>query len=179
MLSKIALAMVILTVSGCSQSNSSVGEVTDMTKKNNVKVSPAVVTPVKSDEETRAKLAQKTLFEGKLIVEHDTGSAMNVTLQYTNTQSYGVPLMFNSGMTADLWLFDSAGKKVWAWSNEMMFTQALRETVMPAGKTQNVKFRIAEGIAMKIGKGFYLQAIFSGRATESQTPAMTPVIYKF
>ena len=179
MLSRTALAMVILAVTGCSQSNSSVGEVTDMTKKNNVKASPIIVTPVKSDDETRAKLAQKGLFEGKLMVEHNTGSAMNVTLQYTNSQSYGVPLMFNSGMTADLWLFDATGKKVWAWSNEMMFTQALRETVMPAGKIQNVKFRIADGIAATIGKGFYLQAIFSGRATESQTPAMVPVIYKF
>ncbi len=179
MLSKTALAMVILAATGCSQSNSSAGEVSDMTKKSNVKASPTVVSPVKKDDETRAKLAQKGLFEGKLIVEHNNGSAMNVTLQYTNTQSYGVPLMFNSGMTADLWLFDSAGKKVWAWSNEMMFTQALRETVMPAGKTQNVKFRIADGIAAKIGKGFYLQAIFSGRATESQTPAMVPVIHKF
>ncbi|MCL1095214.1 BsuPI-related putative proteinase inhibitor [Shewanella kaireitica] len=179
MLSKTALAMVILAVTGCSQSNSNVGEVTDMTKNNNVKASPAVVTPVKSDAETRAKLAQKGLFEGKLIVEDNFGSAMNVTLQYRNTQSYGVPLMFNSGMTADLWLFDSAGRKVWAWSNEMMFTQALRETVMPAGKTQNVKFRIGADVAKEIGKGFYFKAIFSGRATESQTPAMAPVIYKF
>ncbi len=179
MLSKTALAMVILAATGCSQSSSSVGEVTDMTKKSNADVSPIVVTPIKSDDETRAKLAQKGLLKGKLIVEHQTGAAMNVTLQYTNTQSYGVPLMFNSGMTADLRLFDSTGKKVWAWSNEMMFTQALRETVMPAGKTQNVKFRIADSIAATIGKGFYLQAIFSGRATESQTPAMAPVIYKF
>ena len=179
MLGKTALAMVILAATGCSQSNSSVGEVTDMSEKSNAEVAPLVVTPIKSDAETRAKLAQKGLFEGKLIVQHNTGSAMNVTLQYTNSQSYGVPLMFNSGMTADLWLFDSTGKKVWAWSNEMMFTQALRETVMPAGKIQNVKFRIADGIAATIGKGFYLQAIFSGRATESQTPAMAPVIYKF
>ncbi len=117
----------------------------------------------------------QALLEAKLLV---TDKA-NVTLQYTNNQSYGVPLMFMSGMTADLWLFDSQGRKIWAWSNEMMFTQAIRETVMPAGKTQNVKFKIPAEVAAKIGKGYRLEAMFVGKATESQKPAMNKVTYSY
>ncbi|MCK8045215.1 BsuPI-related putative proteinase inhibitor [Shewanella sp. 1CM18E] len=118
---------------------------------------------------------EHALLEAKLLV---TDKA-NVTLQYTNNQSYGVPLMFMSGMTADLWLLDAQGSKIWAWSNEMMFTQAIRETVMPAGKTQNVKFKIPADVAAKIGKGYRLEAVFAGKATESQKPAMSKVTYSY
>jgi hypothetical protein len=182
MLHKAGLGLVVLSALGCSQgatSHSSV-EVAEMTKaSSNAKVSPAIITPIDKSDDMKAKLIAKSLFDGKLIVDRVAGSAMKVTLQYTNNQSHGVPLMFRSGMTADLWLFNSTGKKVWAWSNEMMFTQALRETVMAAGKTQNVKFSITADMASAIEKGYYLQAIFSGRATESTTPAMAPVLYKF
>jgi hypothetical protein len=181
MLHKAGLGLVVLSALGCSQgaTSSSSVEVADMKADPSAKVSTAIVTPSDNSDGIKAKLIQKGLFEGKLIVDSVPGAAMKVTLQYTNTQTYGVPLLFNSGMTADLWLFNSAGKKVWAWSNEMMFTQALRETVMPAGKTQNVKFSIAADVASSIEKGYYLQAIFSGRATESQTPALAPILYKF
>ncbi|GIU26635.1 proteinase inhibitor [Shewanella schlegeliana] len=115
------------------------------------------------------------LLDAKLVVT----SNADITLEYSNNQRYGIPLMFPSGMTADLWLLDPQGKRVWAWSNEMMFTQAIREGVMPAGKTQYVKFKIPADIAAKIGKGYSLKAIFAGRATESQRPAMNPVIYHY
>ncbi|MGS0826660.1 BsuPI-related putative proteinase inhibitor [Shewanella sp. 0m-8] len=124
---------------------------------------------------TKEKSMSKGLLDAKLLVNDKA----NVTLQYTNNQRYGVPLMFISGMTADLWLLDPSGHRVWAWSNEMMFTQALRETVMPAGKTQNVKFTIPASVAAKITKGYSLKALFAGKATESQTPAMLPVTYQY
>ncbi|MCL1048143.1 BsuPI-related putative proteinase inhibitor [Shewanella abyssi] len=181
MLYKAGLGLVVLSALGCSQGiDTSAVENADMTKSNNssAKVTPVIVTPAdKSD--VKAKLSQQGLFDAKLIVEQTAAQPMKVTLQYTNNQSHGVPLMFNSGMTADLWLMDATGNKVWAWSNEMMFTQAIRETVMPAGKTQNVKFSIAADVASSVGKGYYLKAIFAGRATESKTPAMATVLYKF
>ncbi|GIU14264.1 BsuPI-related putative proteinase inhibitor [Shewanella sp. MBTL60-007] len=121
------------------------------------------------------KAMGEELLDAKLVVNNNT----DITLEYTNNQRYGIPLMFSSGMTADLWLLDPQGQRVWAWSNEMMFTQAIREGVMPAGKTQYVKFKIPADIAAKIGKGYSLKAIFAGRATESQRPAMHPVIYHF
>ncbi|WP_028767188.1 BsuPI-related putative proteinase inhibitor [Shewanella fidelis] len=124
---------------------------------------------------TKDSAMQPALFDAELLVSDKA----NVTLQYTNVQSYGVPLMFRSGMTADLWLFDPQANKVWAWSNEMMFTQAIRETVMPAGKTQKVRFKIPIDVAAKIGKGYRLEAIFAGNATESQRPAMSKVIYTY
>ena len=178
MLHRLGLGLLIVSALGCSQGNGKAGEVNAMPVNDNAKVEP-VATLVAKNEQLQDKLAKKGLFEGELLLEPSTAKAMDVTLRYTNTQSYGVPIMFNSGMTADLWLINANGTKVWAWSNEMMFTQAIRETVMPAGKTQQVKFRIAADVAATIGKGFYLKAIFSGRATESTTPALEPVIYKF
>lgn len=181
MLHKVGLGLVVLSALGCSQSvtsHSSVA-VAEMTKAESATVSSAIITPINKSNNMKAKLNAKGLFDGKLIVNRVSGSAMKVTLHYTNNQSHGVPLIFRSGMTADLWLFNSAGKKVWAWSNEMMFTQALRETVMAAGNTQNVSFSITADVASAIEKGDYLQAIFSGRATESTIPAMAPILYKF
>ncbi|GIU16011.1 MULTISPECIES: BsuPI-related putative proteinase inhibitor [unclassified Shewanella] len=121
------------------------------------------------------KAVSQGLLDAQLIVKNKA----DITLEYTNNQSYGVPLMFSSGMTADLWLLDPQGKRVWAWSNEMMFTQAIRELVMPAGKTQRVEFKIPADIAVNIGEGYSLKATFGGRATESQVPAMLPVIYSY
>lgn len=129
----------------------------------------------KSRQLKEEKPVGEELLDAKLVVN----TSGDITLEYTNNQRYGIPLMFPSGMTADLWLLDPQGKRIWAWSNEMMFTQAIREGVMPAGKTQQVKFKIPADIAAKIGKGFSLKAIFAGRATESQRPAMHPVIYHY
>ncbi|WP_299806784.1 BsuPI-related putative proteinase inhibitor [uncultured Shewanella sp.] len=121
----------------------------------------------------------KSMSQGLLDAQLVVKNKADITLEYTNNQSHGVPLMFPSGMTADLWLLDPQGKRVWAWSNEMMFTQAIRELVMPAGKTQRVKFAIPADVVANIGKGYSLKVIFAGRATESQVPVMLPVIYNY
>lgn len=119
------------------------------------------------------------LLDGKLSVESGKENEIIATLTYQNNQSYGVPLMFASGKTADLIVSDENGKKLWFWSMGMMFTQAIREIVMPAGATQKVKFTIPSHIAVKIGKGSTLTAVFSGKATESQRPAMQEVKYVY
>ncbi len=209
MLKKVLLPLVVFSLMGCSdqQADSVKAETTkdetvaaenalqsqdQTTVKSNaqtavqpVTVSPSASTNVvvgivatESTEDRASKKDQsmsKALLDAKLVVNDKA----NITLQYTNNQRYGVPLLFVSGMTADLWLLDPAGHRVWAWSNEMMFTQALRETVMPAGKTQNVKFTIPASVAAKITKGYSLKALFAGKATESQTPAMLPVTYQY
>ncbi|ABV87728.1 BsuPI-related putative proteinase inhibitor [Shewanella pealeana] len=143
-----------------------------------VVVAPAAIVGGAKDEQREVKEG-KSVSQGLLDAQLVVKSKADITLEYTNNQPYGVPLMFPSGMTADLWLFDPQGNRVWAWSNEMMFTQAIRELVMPAGKTQRVQFEIPANVAMKIGKGYSLEAIFAGRATESQVPAMLPVIYSY
>lgn len=193
MLPKVLLPLIGLSLLGCSAQQaqaSKTQELPDPAEQAQLTAKPHIQ-PIEASEEQRAKLlasgkldnklsekdkpVKTPLFDAKLIVT----DKINVTLQYTNHQSYAVPLMFRSGMTADLWLIDPQGKKLWAWSNEMMFTQAIREVVMPAGKTQNVKFRLPVNMEEKLGKGYRLTAVFAGQATESQRPAMAKVVYDY
>ncbi|WOT03728.1 BsuPI-related putative proteinase inhibitor [Shewanella youngdeokensis] len=169
MLKKTALTLVMLSTIGCSGLASHSNE--------NAKMEPV-------DHSQKAALVKddisaQGLLVGDLQVNTAASGEINVTLQYSNQQSYGVPLMFTSGMVADLWLFDPEGHKVWTWSSDMMFSQAIRETVIAAGKTQSVQFTIAAPTALTIKKGFYIQAVFAGKATESKKPAMVPVRYQF
>ncbi|MCL1091834.1 BsuPI-related putative proteinase inhibitor [Shewanella profunda] len=88
------------------------------------------------------------LLQGELLLDPFVGvkQPLTVTFTVTNPQSYAVPLRYNSGMTADLWLVTMEGKRLWAWSDDMMFTQALRDTQLDAGRTITEKFIIPENI---------------------------------
>ena len=116
----------------------------------------------------------KGLLTGELEASVDKGLLVSLTI--TNNQSYGVPVQYRSGMTADLQLLDPMGNKIWAWSNEMMFTQAIRDTVIPVGKPITVKFKIPEATMKQVkGGGYTLNAIYAGHATESKSVAMGDV----
>ncbi|NMH64127.1 proteinase inhibitor [Shewanella sp. SHSM-M6] len=111
------------------------------------------------------------LFTGELILDSafEPNQPLKVTLLVTNVQRHAVALRYNSGMTADLWLLDPQGKRLWAWSDDMMFTQALRDTVIQAGGVIKVRFLIpAKALARVKGKGYYLEAYFAGKAQEAQ-----------
>ncbi len=193
MLPTMLLPLIGLSLLGCSGQQAQASKTQELPKaaeQAHLTAKPHIQA-IEASEEQRTKLLASSkldnklsekdkpvktpLFDAKLIVT----DKINVTLQYTNLQSYAVPLMFRSGMTADLWLIDPQGQKLWAWSNEMMFTQAIREVVMPAGKTQNVKFRLPVNMEDKLGKGYRLTAFFAGQATESQRPAMAKVVYDY
>ncbi|ABZ76434.1 intracellular proteinase inhibitor domain protein [Shewanella halifaxensis HAW-EB4] len=190
MLNPLLLSLAVFGLMGCSSQQAEAAKVETTTTPKTLpsQIQQPQVQPIKvlptgivggGSAGDRVSIKDKAMSQGLLDAKLVVTDKANITLQYTNNQSYGVPLMFASGMTADLWLLDPTGHKVWAWSNEMMFTQALRETVMPAGKTQNVKFTIPTKVAAKITKGYSLKAIFAGRATESQSPAMLPVTYYY
>lgn len=116
----------------------------------------------------------KGLLTGELEASVDNG--LLVSLKITNNQSYGVPVQYRSGMTADLQLLDPMGNKVWAWSNEMMFTQAIRDTVIQVGKPITVKFKIPAATMKQVkGAGFTLKAVYAGQATESKGVTMGDV----
>lgn len=116
----------------------------------------------------------KGLLTGELVASVDNG--LLVSLKITNNQSHGVPIQYRSGMTADLQLLDPMGNVIWAWSNEMMFTQAIRDTVIPVGKLITVKFKIPEATMKQVkGTGFTLKAIYAGHAIESKRIAMGDV----
>lgn len=168
---KTTLAVVLLTTMACSQAD----EDNNNTHQKN-KVNNGAAEVLKSSE---SKPGEQALLSGELSVETLSSGALKVTLRYTNTQSHPVPIVFYSGMTADLWLFNSGGETVWNWSKDMMFTQAIRETSLLAGETKEIEFQIDAKLAKTIKKGFYLEALFSGRSVELEGVVMSPAIYHF
>ncbi|RTR37954.1 proteinase inhibitor [Shewanella canadensis] len=117
---------------------------------------------------------QTGLLTGELQVTPDDG--LSVLLSITNNQAYGVLIQYRSGMTADLQILDPQGEKVWAWSDDMMFTQALRDTSIASGQMIKVNFTVPESVLNNLkGRGYSLVAKYVGHATESNRVAMTDV----
>ena len=61
--------------------------------------------------------------------------SIEFVLQVTNTTDEPVPVSFSSGQTYDFVVYDASGAEVWRWSDERMFTQALREESVAPGET--------------------------------------------
>jgi Intracellular proteinase inhibitor len=60
--------------------------------------------------------------------------SVTFTLQVTNTSSQPVELNFNSGQSFDF-IVSRGQQQVWRWSDEQMFTQALRLERLGPGET--------------------------------------------
>nr|WP_275658952.1 BsuPI-related putative proteinase inhibitor [Shewanella sp. Isolate11] len=116
-----------------------------------------------------------SIFVGELTTE-PSAKGLTVRLTITNPQPHGVSVQYRSGMTADLWLVDSRGARLWAWSSEMMFTQALRNMIIAADKTFTVTFVIPQAVLNKTSQGTMMQAKYAGIALESHQPAMADII---
>ena len=65
-----------------------------------------------------------------------SGNAVHFTLQISNTGSTPVPLEFTSGQSFDFAVLQ-AGREVWRWSADQMFTQALRSETLAPGATRS------------------------------------------
>lgn len=148
-------------------------------------ISQGGVTVSKPDVKDKLALTkeqqQSALLMGKLILPThiEKNKALSVVLEVTNPQSYGVPLLFSSGKSGDLYLYNDEGQKIWTWSEQMMFTQALRETVLASGKSMKVKFDVPAKLMNDLwGKDYTLQAVFAGKATESKHRVMGKVSQK-
>ena len=108
---------------------------------------------------------------------YQNAKSMPVSLTVTNQAEHGVDIQFNSGMTADLWLLNPSGVKIWAWSETMMFTQALRQVRIGAGKSLKANFNVPAEVLAKINtNGYRLQAKFVGKVQESDLPSMNDII---
>lgn len=148
------------------QTNSSAVEIPSDLKLRDDKLIP------KQLEEKEAM--QVGLLTGELQVMANNG--LSVLLSITNNQTYGVLIQYRSGMTADLQIMDPQGEKVWAWSDDMMFTQALRDTSIASGQTIKAQFTVPETVLSNLkGRGYSLVAKYVGHATESKQVAMTDV----
>lgn len=170
----------VLVITGCSQGHSDVNSQVDAVKpKEQVQVTATEIQASSihkldlSAVKQESKMQQGVL-SGELQVSVQAG--FMVTLLITNNQSYGVPIQYRSGMTADLRLLDPQGQKLWAWSDTMMFTQAIRDVVIPAGKVTPVRFKLPKEVLSQVkSKGYSLEATFAGHATETSTRAMSEV----
>ncbi|MCL1125134.1 BsuPI-related putative proteinase inhibitor [Shewanella surugensis] len=121
---------------------------------------------------------KQSLLTGELILPPHIGknTALTVVLTVSNPQSYGVPLLFSSGKSGDLLIYNDKGQKIWTWSEQMMFTQALREKVLGAGESIKVRFAVPAKLISELwGSDYTLQATFAGKATESKGQVMNKV----
>ncbi|GIU42132.1 hypothetical protein TUM3794_24740 [Shewanella colwelliana] len=115
------------------------------------------------------------VLEGQLSTV-DVDKGLKVLLTVTNPKPYGVPIQYRSGKTADLWVVDSSGGRLWAWSDGMMFTQVIRDIVVGAGDEFTVAFTITAEQLTRFPKGCLLVAKYAGAATESSQVALADVI---
>ena len=65
------------------------------------------------------------------------GDSVRFTLQVTNPGPAPLALHFRSGQSYDFVVTDGAAT-VWRWSEDMMFTQALRSETLAPGETRRV-----------------------------------------
>ncbi|HWJ24769.1 MAG TPA: BsuPI-related putative proteinase inhibitor [Gemmatimonadaceae bacterium] len=79
-----------------------------------------------------------------------TGSsahAVTLTFHVTNNTDKHLELTFPSGQTHDFVVLDSAGRAVWRWSADRMFTQALQNQLLESGETTTFDGRWEPGAA--------------------------------
>ena len=123
--------------------------------------------------------AAQGLLRGELTLAPfvDFEHSVKATLTITNPQTYTVDLRYNSGMVADLWLVTQKGKRLWAWSEDMMSTQALRDSQLGAGNVISTSFSIPpKAFAGIPADGARLEAHFAAKAVESNATLIAPVV---
>lgn len=72
---------------------------------------------------------------------------VRLTLHITNTADSTVELQFMSGQTHDFAVADSAGRELWRWSADRMYTQALQTRTLAAGESLTFEERWSPGDA--------------------------------
>ena len=167
---KIIGAIALFALIGCA------GGVNSDVKADHVKPNNNQIIKLSAGEQMQ--VMSQAVLHGHLDVVpfYQSAKSMPVSLTITNPAEHGVAIQFNSGMTADLWLIDPKGRKVWAWSETMMFTQALRKVTIGAGKSVKASFNVPADVLAKINtKGYRLQAKFAGKALESSLPTMNDI----
>ncbi|BDM64067.1 hypothetical protein NFHSH190041_15190 [Shewanella sp. NFH-SH190041] len=116
------------------------------------------------------------VLSGTLSQETVAGQAAKLTLTVTNPTSKRIALEFHSGMVADIWLLDPNGHRIWAWSEGMMFTQAVMQQVWQPGQTMTDHFQVPAKVMAEVNApGFKWEARFMGRVLQGNEPAMTPI----
>lgn len=76
-----------------------------------------------------------------------SANAVTLTFHVTNNTDKHLELTFPSGQTHDFVVLDSAGRAVWRWSADRMFTQALQNQLLESGETTTFDGRWEPGAA--------------------------------
>lgn len=98
-----------------------------------------------------------------------TQETKRLVFNITNESSASVQLNFSSGMLADLWLLSPEGKRLWSWSQEMMFMQMQQQkTIVPNQKLTQI-FQVPETVLSQInGQGYQWQFKLMARSSQGQ-----------
>ncbi len=96
---------------------------------------PAAVAPLKSAFVVRAE-----------------ARAIHFSLNLTNATKKHVELEFPSGQEYDFAVLDSAGREVYRWGKERMFTQSLQNRMLDGGETR----RYEESVDKALPNGSYV-----------------------
>lgn len=70
-------------------------------------------------------------------VRRDEGRDVEFALRVTNATEKRLELSFADGHTHDVLILDAAGREVWRWSRDRMFTSAVQTKLLGAGETTN------------------------------------------
>lgn len=97
-------------------------------------------------------------------------------LDVSHSGNGSISAHFRSGMSADLKLSGANGERIWAWSDEMMFTQALREETISAGSSLQFRFDVPRRLLDGCGGECRLTAVFAGRSADGQELMLPTVI---
>ena len=72
--------------------------------------------------------------------------AINFALDLTNTTKKNVELSFPSGQEYDFAVVDVAGREVYRWSKERMFTQSIKNRLLDGGATMRIEERAEQSL---------------------------------
>ena len=89
-----------------------------------------------------------------------TASTLRFTLDVTNVGRKNVELTFPDGQTHDFAVLDSAGREVYRWGADRMFTQSVQNRTIDSGET----LHIAEHATPTLPQGSYV-AVATLRST--------------
>jgi len=78
-------------------------------------------------------VADTTVQDLAASLEVQTGPEVEFTLSVTNTTDRRLELGFADGKTHDMVVLDAAGREVWRWSRDRMFTSAVQTKLLGAG----------------------------------------------
>lgn len=86
-------------------------------------------------------VADTTMSELAASLDVGVGEEVEFALRVTNASGKRLELSFPDGKTHDVAVLDAAGREVWRWSRERMFTSAVQTKLLGAGETTSYSER--------------------------------------